>query len=187
MAGRKAAPALAPVVRGLGWLWALGIALVLVGVVAIVHPLTATVVALAWLGALFAAAGLAQLLQAWTAAGWRGTSWHIASGAAYLLGGLVLLFDPFAGGLAVVWVLAATLIASGALRLSAGLALRPAPGWAWIALGGLVAAAAGAGLVLMPPGQSVLIPGLLVGVSFLCEGLLVVAFARAARRSLRGA
>ena len=172
-----------PLRRTWFWLVLLGLAFVLAGLVAIVHPLTATVVALAWMGALFAVAGVAQLLQVWTAAGWKGALWHIASGAAYLVGGLVMLFDPFAGALAVVLVLAATLVASGALRLIAGLALRPEPGWLWIVFGGLVALAAGAALVAMPLGQSALIPGLLVGISFLFEGLALFAVARAVRKA----
>ena len=172
-----------PLRRAWLWLVLLAMAFVLAGLVAIVHPLTATVVALAWMGALFALAGLAQLLQVWTAAGWRGALWHIASGAAYLIGGLVMLFDPFAGAFAVVLLLAATLFASGALRLIAGLALRPEPGWLWILSGGLVALTAGAALVLMPPADSALIPGLIVGASFLFEGLALFAVARAVRQA----
>jgi uncharacterized membrane protein HdeD (DUF308 family) len=185
MAGIEVRAVGLPIRRTWFWLVLLGLTLGALGMVAIIHPLTASVVTLVWIGGLFAAAGLAQLLQVWTVRGWRGGLWHIANGAAYLLGGLVLLFDPLAGAVAVSLIVAAILIATGTLRLMGGVLMRPEAGWLWIALGGAAGAAAGVALVLLPPGQSALIPGLLVGAALLAEGLILLALALAARRAVR--
>jgi uncharacterized membrane protein HdeD (DUF308 family) len=174
-----------PMRRAWLWLVLLGLALTALGLVAVIHPLTASVVTLAWIGGLFALAGLVQLLQMWTARGWRGGFWHIANGAAYLLGGLVLLFNPLAGAVAVSLIIAAILIGTGTLRLIGGIIMRPEAGWLWIALGGAVGAAAGTALALLPPGQSALIPGMLVGAALMAEGLILLALAIAARRAAR--
>jgi uncharacterized membrane protein HdeD (DUF308 family) len=174
-----------PIRRTWLWLVLLGVSLVALGLVAVIHPLTASVLTLAWLGGLFALAGLAQLLQIWTARGWRGGLWHIANGAAYLLGGLVLLFNPLAGAVAVSLIVAAILIATGTLRLMGGTMMRPEAGWLWIALGGAAGVAAGTAVALLPPGQSALIPGMLVGAALLAEGLILLALAVAARRAVR--
>mgnify|MGYP006285566651 CR=1 FL=1 len=169
------------------WLWValFGGLLALFGLWAAVHPLAATVATLVWLGALFAGAGLVEIMQVWSAPGWRGALWHLLSGAVYLVGGLWMLFRPLGGMIALVLLVSVALIGSGAARLAGGLALRPADGWLWLALGGAVSIAAGVVLLLMPPGQSLLVPGLLVGVSLLTEGVVLILLALAARRARR--
>jgi uncharacterized membrane protein HdeD (DUF308 family) len=170
-----------------GWLWLLllSLGMIAAGMAAIIHPLTASVATLVWLGVVFALAGLAQLLQVWTTRGWRGGLWHIGNGAVYLLGGLFLLFDPLAGAFALGLIVAGVLMAAGTLRLIAGIVSRPEGGWLSLALGGAVTLGAGAALALLPPGQSMLVPGLLVGAALLVEGLVLLALAMAARRALR--
>lgn len=185
MAGIK--PGAVSVALRRGWLWLvlLSFALIAAGMAAIIHPLTASVATLVWLGVVFAVAGLAQLLQVWTARGWRGGLWHIGNGAVYLLGGLLVLFNPLAGVLALSWVVAGVLMAAGTLRLLAGILCRPEGGWLSLALGGAITLGAGVALVVMPPGQSMLVPGLLVGAALLVEGLVLLALALAARRAIR--
>lgn len=186
MAGIQPNTVCLPLRRAWLWLVLLALAMVAVGMMAIIHPLTASVATLVWIGALFAVAGLAQLLQVWTAPGWRGGLWHIASGAVYLLGGLVMVFDPMAGAVAFGFIVAATLMVTGGLRLLAGLLTRPEGGWLSLVLSGAVTMAAGAAVALLPPGQSMLIPGLLVGTAMLVEGLVLLTLAMAARRAARG-
>lgn len=153
------------------------------GLVALIYPLAATVATLAWVGALFALCGLFQLLHVWTARGWRALAWHLGSGAVCLLGGLAILFDPLLGAVAVNLLIAAVLMASGSLRLATALAMRPAPGWLGLALAGVLAIAVGAGIVLLPLGESVLVPGLLVGAALLVDGGVLMSLSLAARRA----
>ena len=185
MAGIQPGSVCVPLRRAWLWLVLLALVMVAIGAVAIIHPLTASVATLVWIGSLFAVAGAAQLLQVWTARGWGGGLWHIASGAVYLLGGLFLVFDPMAGAVAFGLVVAGVLMATGTLRLLAGVLTRPEGGWLSLAVGGAVAIAAGVALALLPPGPSMLIPGLLVGATLLVEGLVLLALAMAARRALR--
>lgn len=185
MAGIKPGAVCVPLRRGWLWLVLLSFAMIAAGMAAIIHPLTAMVATLVWLGAVFAIAGAAQLLQVWTARGWRGGLWHIGNGAVYLLGGLLVLFDPLAGAVALGLVVAAVLVTGGALRLLAGFLSRPEGGWLSLAFSGAVAMAAGAALAILPAGQSMLMPGLLVGAALLVEGMVLLALALAARRALR--
>lgn len=152
------------------------------GLVALIYPLAATVATLVWVGALFALCGLVQLLHVWTARGWRALIWHLGSGAVCLAGGLVILFDPLLGAVAVNFLIAAVLVASGALRLATALAMRPAPGWFAMAAAGVLAAAIGAAIALLPPSESVLLPGLLVGLALLVDGGVLMSLALAVRR-----
>jgi uncharacterized membrane protein HdeD (DUF308 family) len=174
-----------PLRRNWVWIALFGALLVLLGLWAAVHPLAASVATLVWLGALFAVAGLVEIMKVWSAPGWRGALWHLGSGAIYLFGGLWMLFRPLGGMIALVLLVAITLIGSGAARLVGGIALRPADGWLWFCLGGLVSIAAGVALLLMPPGQSLLVPGLLVGLSMLVEGVVLILLALAGRRARR--
>lgn len=169
------------------WLWLAfyGFALVVLGIWAIAHPFAATMATVLWLGAILAVAGIAQIMQVWSADGWRGALWHMASGAIYLLGGLLVMFRPLAGFVTLVILLAASMIGSGTVRIAGGLALRPQDGWLLLAGCGALSIAAGVVLLLLPPAESVLLPGLLVGFSLLVEGGVTITLAMAARRAGR--
>lgn len=169
--------------RSGGTLIILAFALMACGMLAIIYPLAATVATLAWLGALFALCGLLQLLHVWTARGWAPLSWHMAGGALCLLGGLMILFDPLMGAVAITLLIAAILIGAGLLRLGVALAMRPEPGWGRLAASGALSAGAGAAIVLLPPGASVLLPGLLVGLALLVDGGVLMSLALLLRRA----
>lgn len=65
--------------RNWGWLLALGIVWIILGSFAIVIPFAATLALELVLGAIFAAGGIAQTVQAFRCRGWRGFALQFGS------------------------------------------------------------------------------------------------------------
>jgi uncharacterized membrane protein HdeD (DUF308 family) len=165
------------------WLIVLGAALVLGGAAAIASPFVASLAVAAWIGAIFAVAGGVQLVQAFGAEGWRGGLWHLLNGGLYLLGGLLIVFRPLEGMVALSWLIVATMALCGAARVIGGLAMRPLAGWLWVLLGGLVTIGAAAAIGSLMPGAGAVLLGVAVGVSLIVEGAAAIATGVAVRRA----
>ncbi len=167
------------------WLWVVLLGLVLVGggVAALAAPFVASLAVGLWIGVALLAAGAAQLIQAASSKGWRSRSLHGASGIIYVLGGLLLVFNPLAGLVALSSLVVAILLFSGLLRIYAGIMLRPETGWGWVLTGGLVAVAAAALIYLSFPGATLILLGVLAGAAFIVEGWGMIALGLAARRA----
>lgn len=178
-----ATPGSTAIARNWIWILLLGVVLVAGGVAALSAPFVASVAVSLWIGVAFLCAGAAQLLQSLQAKGWRGAVWHIASGAIYVLGGLLVVFRPLEGLVVITTLIVATLFVSGLLRLFAGLFMvRPEPGWGWITAGGVVAVAAAALIWLSFPGATLVLLGVLAGVAFITEGWGMIMLGLAARK-----
>jgi uncharacterized membrane protein HdeD (DUF308 family) len=153
-----------------GWLAALGVLLIAMGIFAIAAPLVASLAVGAWIGVLFLIAGVGQIAHAVSVKGWRPSLGHLAVGAIYGIGGLLVIFKPLAGLMAFTLLICAMLLAAGVVRLIAAFQLRPAPGWGWLAAAGATALIAGVAVFASFPGSSLWLLGLLAGLSFLSEG-----------------
>lgn len=174
-----------PLARNWGWLVGLGALLLVLGTLAILAPVLSSIAINAWIGAAFLVAGLAQGAHALSARGWSGGLAHLAIGAVYVVGGLLVLFNPMAGMMAFSIVVAVMLLISGAWRLWDGLQRRPEPGWGWQAGAGGAMVAAAAAIWLAFPGAAFWLLGLLAGFAFIAEGWALLLLGLAARRATR--
>jgi len=171
--------------RNARWLLVLGAILVVGGTCALIAPFVASLFVLSIIGFVFLFAGVAQIVQAFGAQGWKGATMHVLAGVLYSLGGLLVLFKPLAGLMAVTLVVVATFLAGGLVRLIAGLQLRPEDGWGWIVLSGLASTLAGAVIWANYPASAVVVLGLIAGISFIMEGWGMIVLGLAARRLRR--
>lgn len=169
--------------RNAGWLIVVGLVLIVGGTAAILAPLVAGLAVLSIIGFVFFVAGIVQIAQAFGARGWRGALWHIVIGVLYLLGGVLVLLDPFAGLIAAALVIAATFLAGGVVRLAAAWQLHPEPGWGFVALAGIASLVAGVVIWANLPGDAAVVLGLVAGISFLIEGWGMLGLGLAARRA----
>ncbi|MBK0397912.1 HdeD family acid-resistance protein [Limibaculum sp. M0105] len=164
------------------WLLVLGGVLVVGGTCAVLSPFVASVFVLSIIGVVFLFAGVAQIVQAFGAQGWKGGTLHVLAGVLYTVGGLLVLFKPLAGLMAVTLVVVATFLAGGVVRLVAGWQLRPEDGWGWIVLSGLASTLAGVVIWANFPASAVVVLGLIAGFSFIMEGWGMIVLGLAARR-----
>jgi uncharacterized membrane protein HdeD (DUF308 family) len=153
-----------------GWFLTLGIALVALGVAAIVYESTATVASVVALGAIIFIAGIVQLFAAFQARGAGHVILYLLVGALELVVGFVLIAEPGAGALAVTLLLSVYFMFSGIFRIIYSLWMQ-FPLYGWAALSGLVALALGIMLYAQWPTSAYWFLGFAVGVNFILLGI----------------
>ncbi|CAM3844726.1 HdeD family acid-resistance protein [Bordetella tumulicola] len=153
-----------------GWFVAIGIALVVLGVVALVHVFAATLVSVIFIGTLMLIGAVGQLIQAWRVKHWSGFVIWSLSGLLYGAAGVVAVTNPVAGAAMLTLLLGATLIAAGAFRLWVWFNHRSQQGWRWLALSGVLTFAIGILIAAGWPANSLTILGLLLGFDLLFQG-----------------
>lgn len=159
----------APIKRG--WIIFEGILYVLVGSIAIVVPMLATIVLIKFIGFLCLFSGI------FTLGGLlfnKGKSHHFSgllTGILFLLAGLILLLFPIKGILVLTLIVAALFISEGLTSLVAGIMRRSTlKGWFWLILNGLVSLALGFLILAKWPIDATAILGLLFGIQLLFAG-----------------
>lgn len=164
-----------------GWFVGLGVVLAVIGVLAIVLPLIASLATTVVLGWLMLIAGVFQVYHAVQNRGWAHSGWAVASGVISFAAGAVLVLFPVAGTLALTLVLAAFFLASGVFKLIRAAQHKPLAAWGWLLFDGLLSLALGVILLLGWPGTAVWALGLLVGIDLVFGGASLVLIGLAAR------
>ncbi len=167
-----------------GWFIGLGVAMLVLGVLAAVHLFAATVASVVFIGMLMLLAGAAHLAQAWRVKGWRSFLLWTLSGLAYAVAGVLALYDPLAGAAVLTLVFGAFLIAAGALRLWIWSQHRAQGGWPWLAASGFITLLAGVLVASGWPANSVWVLGVLLAFDLLFQGLSVLMLGLALRRGV---
>jgi uncharacterized membrane protein HdeD (DUF308 family) len=167
--------------KGWGWLLGLGILLSVLGLLLIAAPALGTLAIDLLVGWFLIIGGIAQLIHAFMEKAWRGFLLELASGALYLVVGVLLVFYPIAGAQALTIFLAAFLLVEGIVRVAMALRLRPAQGWAWVLFGGIVTVILALLIWSQWPASALWVIGLLVGINLLFTGWSLTMMAIAMR------
>lgn len=164
-----------------GWFVALGVILVLGGLVIIAAPLAASIAVTLFIAAVLVIGGAIQIYQSFKVQGWAGFLWSLITGAIALAGGIIIYTNPLAGTLALTLVVAAVFVAQGISQIVFALRLRPHTGWVWVLIAGLVSLAAGGMIWAELPASADWALGLMAGISILFNGWSYIAIGLAAR------
>lgn len=159
-----------PIVEHRGWFIVLGIALIVLGIVAVAFPFMTTIAAKAFLGWLFLIGGIVQVFHAFSTQRWSAFFFNLLVGALYVFAGVWLAFFPLAGIVTLTVFLAVMFIAQGALQAIMSLRLRPLDGWGWMLTAGVVSLAVGVLILAQLPASAVWAIGLLVGINMISSG-----------------
>lgn len=160
----------------------LGIALIVLGLLAILFPLATTIAAKVFIGWLFLFAGAFQIWQAFSIREWGGFLWNLLIGVMYFLVGGWLAFDPFAGIIGLTVLLAFTFILQGIMEAAIANNLRPKDGWGWMMFSGLVGVLAGILIIAGLPSTATWAVGLMVGLNMMSSGFAFFALGSAAKK-----
>lgn len=160
----------------------LGIVLIVLGVLAILFPLVASIAAKVMIGWLLLLTGAAVLWHAFQARDWSGAIWSGVIGVLHLAAGVYLAFFPLTGLIGLTVFLSVIFAIQGIVEIMLSWQHRPGhgnegPGWLWMGLSGAVSLGLSLLLVLGLPGTALWALGLLLGVNFLTSGLSFVALA----------
>ena len=164
-----------------GWFFVLGIALIILGIVAISVPLAVSLAAELLCGWLFVIAGIAHVIHAFRCKGWSGVFLSLIAGFLFGVAGLYLLMNPGAGVVVLTLVIAAMFLAEGIFKFVMAFQVRPIDNWGWLAVNGAISFILGLLIWSRWPGDSTWIIGLLVGIDLIVGGIAMIVVAFSAR------
>lgn len=165
-----------------GALLAIGVLILIGGILAIVVPAAAALAADFILGWLALFVGALQLVHAYQTRKDPGRAWRVVSGILNVIVGALLLVFPLQGVLALALLFGALVLAIGIADMVLAFQLRPAAGWGWVLAFGIVSAIAGALLAATWPLNAFWVLGAYVGVSMISGGVWRIALAAALRK-----
>ncbi len=171
--------------RNWGWMLALGVLFIVMGVVALGMPVAMTLATVFVFGAFLLAGGILQLFEAFRCKGWKGILWHVLIALLYVAAGVIILQDPALSSFTLTAMLGWMVVAIGVFRIVIGLQMRGQQGWGWLVFAGVVSILLGAVILAKWPVSGLLVIGVLVGVEMLLHGWSYVFLALAARRVRR--
>lgn len=166
-----------------GWLLALGVLLILLGTVGLWMSFAMTLATVIMFGALLMVGGVFQLLNAFQIKSWKSVLWHVLIALLYIAAGIVIFTDPVFASLSLTIALAWILIAVGLLRILMALQLRPASGWVWPLVSGVISILLGAMILAQWPTSGLWVIGLFVAIEMIVNGWSSVFIALAARKA----
>jgi uncharacterized membrane protein HdeD (DUF308 family) len=167
--------------RHWGWMLALGILLLALGVIGLYMTVALTIASVLFFGALLVVAGIAQAVQAFRATGWRSIALHVGIAALYILGGAIALYDPVAASLSLTIFIAAMLLVAGVFRAVMAFHMRPTSGWGWVLFGGVISFLLGVLIFMQWPVSGLFAIGLFVAIELIVDGWSCILFALAAK------
>ena len=158
-----------------------GIAFIVIGVLAILAPLVFALAIAILLGIALLLAGAAQGVRVYEARGNERILAPAATAALYVIVGLLLLFNPGAGVELLTAVITLLLFAQGIFHIFVAWQLRPTPVYGYVS--GIISVLLAAAIWMGLPGSATWVIGTLVGVSFLVQGVWLLALSRTLRSS----
>jgi len=160
-----------------------GVALIVLGVLAIAAPFFATIAVEIFIGWLFLIAGIVGLIAMFYADDIAAFLWTLVTAALSLCLGVLLLYKPGAGAAALTLALTAFFAAEGVFQIMTSLAYRKAlpDAWGWLLASGVCDLILVAIIVASWPLSAAWMLGLLAGVNLLTSGCAIVMVAFAAR------
>ncbi|MES1156409.1 MAG: DUF308 domain-containing protein [Alphaproteobacteria bacterium] len=169
----------APLRVSFGWL---GILLVALGLLALVFPFLATFAVTTFVGGAFLAAGLLTFASAFITHPLANAVIKGAWGAAYVIGGALMLYAPLAGAWSLTIVLSGMLLLGGVASTAWALTDPKPAGWGWMTASGAISVGLGVLAAYWLPSAAFWFPGLLAGADLVSTGVAFIALHVAARK-----
>jgi uncharacterized membrane protein HdeD (DUF308 family) len=164
-----------------GWFVALGIALIVLGVVCIMGDVTATKATVLTLGWLLVIGAVVGLVQAFRAYDWNGFFLYLLTALLRGVAGYALIRYPGSGEVGITILLASLFIVGGTFRIVGAGSMR-FPSWGWTAFSGVVSVIVGSMLIYQLPTASLWFIGFLVGIDFIFDGIALITLGTAVKR-----
>jgi uncharacterized membrane protein HdeD (DUF308 family) len=165
----------------IGW----AIAMLILGVVAILMPFTTGIAVSIFVGWIMVFSGFAYAADAFAAQGAGSFFWRLLVGIAYVIGGGYLAFHPGIALESLTLVVAAIFFGEGIVETVVFFQFRSLPGSGWILFDGLLTFVL-AYLIYRPwPGSSTWVIGTLLGINLIVSGATRLMYSVAARKTIK--
>jgi uncharacterized membrane protein HdeD (DUF308 family) len=168
------------------WFWfvLLGVALVILGTVALGSVVFTSLAAVVALGALLLFGGVAECVGSFWSRGWSGFFLHLLSGVLSIVVGLMFLRAPLGALASLTLLMACFLMVGGLFKVVAALSQRFAA-WGWTLASGVIDVVLGVMIWQGWPASALWVIGLFLGINLIFRGFNWVALGVALRASPR--
>jgi uncharacterized membrane protein HdeD (DUF308 family) len=166
-----------------GWLLAFGILSIILGTIGLGMTFVLTEVSIIFFGVLLIVGGVFQLFDAFKCKGWKSTLWHILIALLYVAAGVVMVSQPLMAAATLTLIIAWILIAVGISRIIMAFQLKPAQGWYWTLLAGIISIVLGVMILAKWPVSGLWVIGMFVAIELIFNGWSYVFVALAARKA----
>ncbi|MBS7539789.1 HdeD family acid-resistance protein [Ancylobacter lacus] len=157
-----------------GWFVALGIVMIVAGMIVLGNEVLGTVLSVVTLGVFLLASGIAQIIHSFQVKAWGAFSFWLLDGLLYVAAGAIAIYNPVLAAGVLTLILGVSLLVAGGFRLAAGFSARHTAGWGWIIASSLATLLLGALIVLGWPVNSLWVLGLLLGIDLVFNGVAVL-------------
>lgn len=164
------------------WFLGIGIALIILGGIAIAASPFVTLASMLIFGAILIAGGVIQAINAFKTRHGQGFFLNLLGGVFYSIVGILLILHPELGAITLTLLLAVFYSVSGLFKIGAALAHRYAH-WGWVLLSGFISLALGILIWAQWPISGLFIIGLFIGIDMMMAGWVWVALALDAKRT----
>ncbi|MBI4962380.1 MAG: HdeD family acid-resistance protein [Desulfomonile tiedjei] len=167
--------------RHWGWILAIGIAFVVLGLIGLGMTFAVTVASVLMYGILLLLGAGAQVVQAAKGRAWKGIVLHVLIALLYLVAGIAVIVNPVGASAILTLMLAGVLIVVGFVRIIMALQLRGFRNWFWPLAGGVVSIILGGMITASWPVSGLWVIGLFVSVELMVNGWSYIFISLAAR------
>lgn len=153
------------------WLWfvVLGVALVVLGMIALGSTVVASLAVEMTFGVLLLIAGVGETFGSFWARRWSGFFLHLLSGLLSIVVGVMFLARPGAGLVALTLVVASLFLVGGTFKIVAAVGYRFAH-WGWPLISGLLDVILGVLILAEYPASALWVLGLFLGINLIFRG-----------------
>ncbi len=169
-----------------GGLMALGFLMVVLGAIGLGMSFTFTITTVLLFGFFMLLSGITQLVHAVIGESvkeWKSKTMYAVTGALYVLGGLISIFNPVAASVALTILLAGMFLAIGVFRVREALnAQKQDAPWGALMFAGVTSLVFSAVIVIGMPWTALWVLGLLVAIELAMNGALLIGVALEKRK-----
>jgi uncharacterized membrane protein HdeD (DUF308 family) len=166
----------AEIVHNWGWFLAFGIALVLIGVLAIARAVAATVVSMLFFGWLLVIAAGIEVVQAIMVGKWAGLYHHWLGAILFGVLGALIVWRPLVTAEILTLLMGAFFLVAGLFQLITPFVVS-LPEWGWHVLNGIITLVLGILILAQWPVSGLWVIGLFVGIELIFYGGAWIALA----------
>jgi len=165
------------------WFLVMGIALIVIGTIAMSSAVVMTIVSVLFLGWLLIFGGLFEVIHGFARRRWSGFFVNLLGGVLYAVAGIAIVSNPHVAAITLTLLIAMILIAAGAFRLFIAFAT-PMHHRGWLIFNGAISILLGVSIWDSWPLSGLWVIGLFVGIDMIFDGWTEVMLALSVRRAM---
>jgi uncharacterized membrane protein HdeD (DUF308 family) len=164
-----------------------GVVMVILGILAIVWPVIATLAVDIYVGWLFLISGIVGLVAMFSAKDVPAFLWTLLTAALSLVVGVLLLWKPVEGAVSLTLVLTAFFVVEGIFQIVASFTYRDAipDSWGWMLASGIADLILAALIIMGLPSTASWVLGVIVGINLITSGWAAIMMAIAGRSAVK--